>query len=704
MWCLSPFLPVCARMPVAPLPPRPDIGLCLAAAWGYNGCGGDKAGDGTPALQAKAMTEARDILREKLAQLPDRPGVYIMKDAAGAVLYVGKAASLRSRARSYFQVGAALAPRAQMMVERVANLDYIATDSEIEALVLEHNLIKRYRPRFNVRLRDDKKYPYVKITFQEEFPALIVVRNMERDRAEYFGPFASTKAMWGTIRQVRRMFGLRQLYIQSANRKTGCPWKPARRQTGEPPRPMARPCLDYYIGLCTGPCANLISPEEYRTQAHDTALFLEGRQEGLVNSLRQQMEQAAAELRFEQAVRLRDQIEALERALAEQKVVLRRGEDLDILAHALQEDMGCVVVAKVRQGKLIDQEAHMIEGVAGLTDGEVLSGFIGQYYPRAAHIPPLLLLAHRLPRPEDVVKLLEGLRGAMVKPEGPPRRSAQRADLSKVQILVARRGTKRKLVEMAANNAALHLKETTEAESTRQRRAQEAVAELQAAFELPVPPQRIECYDISTIRGRESVGSMVTFVDGLPKKSDYRRFKIDRAEGKPDDPSMMKEVLERRLRAAQARKKFAVLPDLIILDGGKGQLSAALKAMEELGMTIPAAALAKEHEFLYLPDRQEPVILPSHSKGLHLLQQVRDEAHRFAQAYHHTLRRKRAQESVLDSIPGIGAQRRRALMQHFRSLQRLRSATVEELAAIPGMTRQAAEAVAAHFGEAREES
>jgi excinuclease ABC subunit C len=664
------------------------------------------------------MTAQSDILREKLAQLPDRPGVYLMKDTAGAVLYVGKAASLRSRARSYFQVGAALTPRAQMMVERVADLDYIATDSEIEALVLEHNLIKRHRPRFNVRLRDDKKYPYVKITFQEEFPTLTVVRNMERDGAEYFGPFASTKAMWETIRQVRRMFGLRQLYIQSANRKAGCPWKPRPRaggQAGEPPKPRARPCLDYYIGLCTGPCANLIEPEEYRTRARDTALFLAGRQEGLVNSLKQQMEEAAAELNFERAARLRDQIEALERALAEQKVVLNRDEDLDILAHALQEDMGCVVVAKVRQGKLIDQEAHMIEGVAGLTDGEVLAGFIGQYYPRAAAIPPVILLAHRVPQPEDAVNLLEGLRGAKAEPEGPPWRSAHRADLAKVEILVARRGTKRKLVEMAANNAALHLKEATEAESTRQRRAQEAVAELQEAFELPVPPQRIECYDISTTRGQESVGSMVTFVDGLPKKSDYRRFKIacparERAPAKPNDPAMMKEVLERRLRAAQARKKFAALPDLIILDGGKGQLSAALKAMEELGMTIPAAALAKEHEFVYLPGRQEAIILPSHSKGLHLLQQVRDEAHRFAQAYHHTLRRKQAQESVLDSIPGIGAQRRRALMQHFRSLQRLRSAvqaagaaTVEELAAIPGMTRQAAEAVAAYFGEAQEE-
>jgi excinuclease ABC subunit C len=663
------------------------------------------------------MAVVGDILREKLAQLPDQPGVYLMKDAGGAVLYVGKAASLRSRVRSYFQPGAGLGPKLQMMVERVANLDYIATDSETEALVLEHNLIKRHRPRYNVRLRDDKKYPYIKITFQEEFPVLMVVRNMERDGAQYFGPFASTKAMWETIRQVRRMFGLRQLYIQSANRKAGCPWKPARftsqrlARAGEPPKPMARPCLDYYIGLCTGPCVNLIGPEEYRARAHDTALFLEGRHEGLLSSLREQMEQAAAELRFEQAVRLRDQVQALERALTEQKVVLHshrrsiasslrpenrgfggvgmateRGEDMDVVAHALQEDSGCVVVAKVRQGKLIDQEAHIIEGVSGLTDGEILSGFIGQYYPRAAQIPPLILTPCKLPQPDDATNLLQRLRGA------------------KVELLAARRGTKRKLVEMAANNAALHLKEVTETESARRRRAQEAVLELQEVLGLPVPPQRVECYDISTIRGQESVGSMVAFEDGLPKKSDYRRFEIAGVHGRPDDPAMMREVLERRLRAAQARKKFAALPDLIVLDGGKGQLSAALRAMEELGTTMPAAALAKEHEFVYVPGRQGPVILPSHSKALHLLQQVRDEAHRFAQAYHHTLRRRRAQESILDSIRGIGAQRRRALMQHFRSLQRLRSATVEEMAAVPGMTRRAAEAVAGRFAEAREEA
>jgi len=594
-----------------------------------------------------------------------------MKDAAGAVLYVGKAANLRSRVRSYFQAAGDLTPRGKLMVPQVADVEIIATDSEVEALILESNLIKRHRPPFNVRLRDDKKYPYIKITLNEEFPALVVVRDMEPDKARYFGPYANTKAMWETIRHIRRLFGIRCRYVASVTRKAGCPW--------DPPKPLARPCLYYYIGECTGVCAGLISPEEYRRNARQAAMFLEGSGDDLIRALSRRMGEASEALEYETAARLRDQIESIERSLEQQKAVVTDGKDADVLGHSLQEDQGCVAVLQIRKGKLVGQDQYMIQGVSGMPESQALAGFVEQYYHRAASVPPSVMLPLAPDDQEVLQEWLASRRGA------------------RVELLVPKRGVKRDLVEMAQSNARIHLQQELERESAQKTRGRRAVADLQQALHLQRAPERIEAYDISNIAGTEAVGSMVVFEQGVAKKSDYRRFKVRLDKGAPDDVGMMREILERRLKAAAGSPKFSKLPELMLVDGGKPQLSAALKAMRELGMSLPCAALAKRHEEVFLPGRANPVLLPQNSRALHLLQQVRDEAHRFAQAYHHVLRSKRTRESLLDQIPGIGPARKKQLLAHFRSLRRLKQATLEEIAGVPGIGQSAARTILEHL-------
>lgn len=600
-----------------------------------------------------------------------------MKDAAGAVLYVGKAANLRSRVRSHFQAAGDLAPRSRLMLPQVADVEIIATDSEVEALILESNLIKRHRPPFNVRLRDDKKYPYIKITLDEPFPAMVVVRDMEPDKARYFGPYASTKAMWQTIRLIGRLFGIRPLYVPSVTRKAGCPWRP--------PKPLPRPCLYYYIHECTGPCAGLIPGEEYRANARQAAMFLEGSGEDLIRALRQQMDKASQTLQFETAARLRDQIRALERSLEEQKAVMTDGKDADVLGHSLQEDQGCVAVLQVRKGKLVGQDQYMVQGVSGMQESQALAGFIEQYYQRAATVPPTVLLPLE---PDDRGVLEDWLAS---------RRGAR------VSLSVPKRGIRRNLVQMACSNARIHLTQELERESAQKTRGERAVADLQAALNLPRPPRRIEGYDISNIAGAEAVGSMVVFEGGAPKKSEYRRFKVRLSEGAPDDVGMMREILERRLKAAAGSPRFARLPDLMLVDGGKPQLNAAVKAMHQLALSLPCAALAKRHEEVFLPGRRNPVLLPQNSRALYLLQQVRDEAHRFAQSYHHTLRSRTTRESMLDRIPGIGPTRKKQLLAHFRSIERLRQASLEEIASVAGIGQSAARTILAHLREMREQ-
>jgi len=612
-------------------------------------------------------------LSEKLDQLPAKPGVYLMKDIAGGVLYVGKATSLRSRVRSYFQPGADLHPRLQSLVHQVHDVDFVVSDSEQEALVLEFSLIQKHRPRYNVRYRDDKSYPYIRIAPKDPFPAVCVVRQhaVLDDGARYFGPYPSATAMRDTIRLVRRLFGVRQRLVASAKKRGGCTWKP----DGSPRR---RPCLDYYMKLCLAPCVGKVSAEEYRQALHRVCDFLAGRYETVLDKLRREMEQASAELRFENAVRVRDQIEAIESAVgARQRVVSARREDIDTVGYALREDTGCVAVMQIREGRMVSIAYRDLAGVSGIPDTEVLNEFVKHHYQKVAGIPRTVLLPLDIADAGAVEALLSGRRGAAVK------------------LRVPKRGAKRNLLAMAMENAEHQLRARLEQESVERQKGQEAVADLQKALALAMPPRRIEAFDISNIQGKVAVGSMVVVEDGLPKKSDYRRFRVKMTSQDPNDYAMMHEVLFRRLKAAvSGNVKFQRLPDLILVDGGPGQLNVALQAMEALDLRFPVAGLAKEKELLYLPGRDNPIALPAHSRALHLLQRVRDEAHRFALSYHKALRARETRESVLDQVPGIGEKRKQRLLKHFGSVARLRMATSNEIASVAGCSMAVAEDVA----------
>lgn len=606
-------------------------------------------------------------LQEKLDQLPARPGVYIFKDVAGDVIYVGKAASLHARVRSYFGSNS----HKPQLAPHIHDLDYVVTDSETEALALEFNLIQKHRPRFNVRYRDDKSYPYIRIDLREPFPTLCVVRQhaVVPDGARYFGPYLSARDMWDTIRLVRRTFGICPKLVVSAKRRGGCTWRP---EQGT----RRRPCLDYHMGRCLGPCIGAVSSEEYQEAVRKVCDFLEGKQEHILQQLHKEMEQASATLRFEQAARIRDQVEAIEITLRSQRVVSTRREDFDVIGYALREDTGCMAVLQVRDGRLVGQDQHLLEGVSGVPAEEVLNEFCKLYYQKAAAAPKAVMLPLEIAEGEAISQLLSRRRG------------------SPVRIVVPRRGQKKQLIEMAMENAQEHLRSLLESESAERRRGEEAIADLKNVLRLPTLPRRIEAYDISNVQGRTAVGSMVVFEDGHPKRDGYRRFRV-RLESGPNDYEMMREVLSRRLKAAvSGNVKFQHLPDLVLVDGGAGQLGVALRAMEELGMRMPAAGLAKEHEHIYLPGSPQPVALPQNSRALHLLQRVRDEAHRFALAYHHALRARQARESVLDAIPGIGEQRKRRLLSHFGGLSGLRRASVAEIASVCRCGEQVAEAVA----------
>lgn len=618
------------------------------------------------------VTKTPPLIAEKLASLPARSGVYLMKDAAGQVLYVGKAASLRARVPSYFQEDPGH-PRTRALVQRTTDLDWIVVDSELEAVMLECNLIKRHRPRYNVRLRDDKRYPYIKIAVTDRFPRLMVVRNVERDGARYFGPYASTQAMWEAVRLVQRVFGVRQAMKARHYNRSACTWK-------NEDKPLPRPCLLYHLKLCTAPCVGKIAEGEYRADVEGAIRFLEGRHSEILDAVRAQMQQASDAQRFEQAAALRDKIAALEQATEAQKMVTTSDEDADVVGLALRADLGLVTVFQVREGKLVGQDYFPIEGVSGLPAGEVLSAFLRQHYEDAPTTPRSILLAEPATEQDNLAQWLSAKTGATVK------------------LAVPQRGQKRSLAALATENAATQLTRLLERELVTKRRAEAGLAEIQEALGLDLPPQRIECFDISTFHGDEAVGSMVVFVAGLPKSSDYRRFKVRLEPGHSDDYAMMREVLTRRLRAAQTPGgRLATLPDLLIVDGGLGQLQVAVAALEELGLNIPVAALAKQFELLYRPGRAEPVALRTHSQGLHVLQRLRDEAHRFAVAYHRLLRNREMRTSLLDTVPGIGAVRRRALLERFRSVAAITAATVNDIAQVPGMTRAAAQVLLDHL-------
>ncbi len=602
-------------------------------------------------------------LEELLHNLPDRPGVYIFKDRQGVAIYVGKGVSLRNRVRSYFGARTtALVPKLEQMVPRVADIEYIVTPTEDEALILENNLIKRYHPRFNVALRDDKSYPYLQITLHETYPRVVVTRRRVDDGSRYFGPYASAGSLRTSVELAKRVFP----YCGMTQPITGT---------------AKRPCLDYHLERCLGACIGACSPEEYRAVIGRLILFLHGKQGAVVRDLRRQMARASDRLEFERPAHLRDQLASLERVIASQRIVSTRRLDADVLALAQHRNEAWVEVFFVREGKLVGRDHFIMEGAQDEPPGQVLASFIEQYYSAGSDVPPTLYLQHMLPEADVLVRWLSGLRGKAIR------------------LVVPQRGQARQLLDMAVQNAQeglaqLKVRWWADAEKTTA-----ALAELQQYLGLPRLPQRIECYDISNIQGTSAVGSMVVFQEGKPRTAHYRRFRIKTVSG-ANDFAMLQEVIRRRFHkaAADAGEGWAVAPDVLLIDGGKGQLRAVLETLAEMGVAeVPAAALAKEREEVFLPGQADPLVLPRTSGALYLLQRVRDEAHRFALAYHLKVRQRSTMRSPLDEVPGIGPTRKRQLIRTFGSLKGVKEAPVEEIASLPGFTRQLAEKVKAYL-------
>jgi excinuclease ABC subunit C len=593
-------------------------------------------------------------ITEQIKGLPARPGVYLFKDADGTIIYVGKAASLKYRVGSYFGAGQKLAPKIRRMVAKIADLEYFVTASEQEALILELNLIKRHHPRYNVRLKDDKTFPYLKIDLAEDWPRVHITRRLEENGGRYFGPFASAKSIRQTLRLLKGIFPFRSCS------------KPI---TGSD----ARPCLEYHIGNCLAPCIGAVSRQEYAEVIRQVVLFLEGKQERVVKKLKTQMERAAEKMDFEKAARLRDQIQAVEQVVEGQRIAARVKGEQDVIAFEGDRDQAYVQVFFIRGGKLIGRESFLLRGTSDEAPGQIMAGFIKQFYASAPHIPPLLLLQH----PAEEVAVLQGWL------------SGKRG--SRVVIQSPRRGSKKELVGIVAENARQGLEQLKIKQLASPRALLAALEEIQRELDLPRLPARIEGYDISDIQGAAAVGSLVVFEQGRPKPAHYRRFRIKTVSG-VDDYAMLGEVLRRRFkRGDQASDSWAVMPDLVLIDGGKGQLSAALAAMREVGAdSIPAAGLAKENEEIFVPGRSKPIVLPRSSPGLQLLQRLRDEAHRFALGYHQRVRKKQTFASALDSVPGIGPRRKRALLRQFGSVKAIREAPLEELAGVKGITRKLA--------------
>ena len=600
-----------------------------------------------------------DLVAEKLKLLPDSPGVYIMKDAHGKIIYVGKAIVLKNRVRQYFQSSRNQAPKVRAMVSHVADFETIMTANEVESLILEANLIKKHRPRYNIRLKDDKSYPYVKVTVQEEYPRVFITRRVLRDGARYFGPYTNVTALRDSLKLLKRLFPLRT-----------CRTMPD------------RPCLEYHIKRCLAPCVGKVGEEDYHAMIRAVLLFLEGRTDDVERELEHRMALAAEAYHFETAARLRDQLTAVRKAAERQNIVTGAG-DQDALGMARSAAGVCVQIFFIRGGKMIGREHFLLRGSEEESDADILRAFLEQYYNQATFVPREVLLPHTI---DDAAR-------AVIE-----QWLAEKKGGGKVALLTPQRGTKRDIVTMATGNAEKFLAD----EETRRSLADEAtlgaVEELGRYLGLKKPPRRMECFDISHNQGQETVASMVVFEDGMPKKSDYRRFKIRSAEGKPDDFLSMREVTTRRYVGLPEDE----LPDLIIIDGGKGQLSSALEIIRnEAGhKDVPVVGLAKQFELIFTEGNSEPVELPRRSQSLYLVQRIRDEAHRFAITFHRKLRGKRNLVSVLDHIVGVGPKRRQSLWSHFGTLDKIKAASVDELVAAPGMNRPAAEAIV-HFFDAQ---
>jgi excinuclease ABC subunit C len=615
-----------------------------------------------------------------LDTLPTKPGCYIMKNAAGTIIYVGKAINLKNRVRSYFHADSSHDNKTRRLVREITHLEWIVVGSELEALILEMNLIKRHRPKYNIRLKDDKRYPYIKVHWNEAFPHVTVTRLMTEDGARYFGPYTSAWAVYQTLDVLRRIF----------------PYLTCDREiTGHDPRA----CLYYDIKLCTAPCIGAVDQAGYRQMISDLMDFLSGHSETIVSRMQKEMETAAEELRFEKAAALRDRLKAVQSIIERQKVVFAADYlDSDVLAMARTDGEACVQIFFIRGGKLIGREYFILEGTEETTDSEVMTQFVQQFYAEAASVPDQVMLPNQLEEAQIVSQWLRSKHGG-----------------KKVKMFVPKDGQPQELVQMAAENAAETLQALRSQWQADTHKQELALAELQSAFSLPLPPNRIECYDISHTQGVATVGAMVVFEQGVPAKKHYRKFNIDSTSiGAPDDFASMEEVLTRRFKrwqvaqetsetaaapapGAKTDESFSFLPDLIIIDGGKGQLSRAVKVLETFGLygKVPVVGLAKREEEVFFPHRSEPLMLGRHSQGLYLVQRIRDEAHRYGITAHRARRTKQGLASRLDSIPGIGPARRKSLLRHFGSLDKIRAASLEELTAAPGMTKAAAESVKA---------
>ena len=618
--------------------------------------------------------EISEKLQGILATLPQKPGCYLMKNDTGTIIYVGKAINLKNRVRSYFHADASHDNKTRRMVRDIMDIEWIVVGSELEALILEMNLIKKHRPKYNVRLKDDKRYPYIKIHWNEPFPKVTVTRQMAEDGARYFGPYTSAWAVYQTLDVLRKIFP----YLTCDREITGMD---------------KRACLYYDIKLCTAPCIGAVTQAGYRQMISDMMDFLGGHSEGIITRLQTEMEKASEELRFEKAAAVRDQLKAIQSIIERQKIVFASDyKDSDVLAMARSDGEACVQIFFIRGGKLIGREYFILEGTEDVADSEVMEQFVTQFYTEAATIPEQVMLPQEIEERKIIGQWLRSKRGG-----------------EKVEFFVPKEGQPRELVQMATENATETLSALRAQWHSDTHKQEQALAELQQSLNLKEPPNRIECYDISNTQGTAIIGAMVVFTQGVADKKLYRKFNIESVVGAPDDFASMEEMLTRRFRRWRSAQEtestpgskpdasFSFLPDLVIIDGGKGQLGRAVQVLEkfELMDKVPVVGLAKQQEEIFFPHRSDSLMLPRHSQGLYLVQRIRDEAHRYGITAHRKKRQKLGMASILDSIPTIGPARRKALLKHFGSVDKIRGASLEELKTV--VPEDAAQSIKEHL-------
>lgn len=623
------------------------------------------------------MIDLSDQLAQQLDTLPKKPGVYLMRNVKKRIIYVGKAVNLFSRVRSYFHASAQENNKTRRLVSEIHDLEWIITETEVEALILEANLIKKHRPRYNVRLKDDKRYPYLKIT-NEDFPKVLITRRMKRDGARYYGPYTSTSALRETLDLLRRLF----------------PYRTCDRDITGKDR---RACLYHDLQLCTAPCIGAVDKAQYNAVIEQLVRFMGGQTEGVMEEMLADIDQAAADLKFERAAQLRDRYQSLQHVMERQRIISTAATNQDVIAVACDNGNACLEVFFVRNGKLLGREHFVMEGGGCDDEEEIITAFLQQFYTEAATVPPEILLPSRIAEAAVLEQWLRTKRGDVV------------------YLTVPREGPGRDILNLATSNAAETLRMLKAQWEMDKHRSERALNELQEGLDLPRSPVRMECYDISTTQGVEVVGSMVVFEHGTPKKSHYRRFKIRTVQGQ-DDFASMREVLLRRfdrwrritggeLKGTRGSQAWSKLPDLLVVDGGKGQLGMAVEVLEQFDLQdkVPVVGLAKRHEEIFIPDRRVPVRFNPSDPAILLMRRIRDEAHRFAITYHRQRRRKRGLASQIDEIPGIGPVKRRALLKELGSLHGIQTATLEQLMAVEGISEVLANNILNHFERLRQE-